>query len=192
MSTYKKIETTSLAVIETIVRPQDSHKHLDMDSEAVEIFTDFQRQQPLMLEASVAIVDAEDLMKKAHVHLELVIGKDENFLGVVSLADLVSIKVTQAMAATGLKRGELTVSDVMTYKGDMHAIEFKEFSHAKIGALVSTMESLGENHLLIVDSANKSVRGIVSASDIARRLHVSVYINERANSFSDIFNAVHP
>ncbi|MFT5710231.1 MAG: CBS domain-containing protein [Halioglobus sp.] len=192
MCTYKKIVTTDLAVIETIQRPADGSGHLDMDSRALDMFTDFEQRQPLMLEASVGIADAEYLMKKAHVHLMLVISKEESFRGVVSLADLVSVKVTKAMAATGLKRGELTVGDVMTQKSDMHAIEFKEFSHAKIRDLVSTMEDLGENHLLIVDSANKSVRGIVSASDIARRLHVSVHISERAKTFSDIYNAVHP
>jgi len=100
--------------------------------------------------------------------------------------------VTQAMDTTGLKREELTVSDVMTHKDTMQAIDFKDFSHARIGDIVSTMKRLGENHLLVVDSDEDTVRGIVSSSDIARRLHVSIYISERANSFSDIYNIVHP
>jgi len=191
MSAYKTIETTNLATIETIRRPADSHKHLDMCSSAMEIFTDFNLQQPLMLESTVSIKYAEELMKKAHVHLKLVIDKDEHFRGVISLADLLSIKVTKAMDTTGLKREELTVADVMTHKDALQAVEFEKFSHAKIGDLVATMQRFGEQHLLVVETGENSIRGIVSSSDIARRLHVSVYISERANTFSDIYKAVH-
>jgi len=192
MSAYRTIETTNLSAIETIRHPANSHFHLDMDSSAMEIFTDFNQQQPLMLEGTVGITHAEELMKKAHVHLKLVIDEDENFRGVIILADLMSIKVTKAMEATGLTREELTVSDVMTPKGSLRAIDFNDFSHAKIGDLVSTMKRFGEQHLLVVEPGEKSIRGIVSSRDIARRLHVSVYITERANSFSDIYNVVHP
>ena len=176
---------------ETPMNP-DNHEDIDLYSSSMEVFTDFNQQQPFLLEQSVGIDAATELMKKAHVRLKLVIDHEEHFRGVISLADLLSVKVMRAMKATGLMREDLTVADVMTHKDALRAIEMDEFRRAKIGDVLQTMKRFGEQHVLVVDSADQSIRGIVSSSDTVRRLHVPVHISERANSFSDIYNAVHP
>jgi CBS domain containing-hemolysin-like protein len=96
----------------------------------------------------------------------------------------------KAKASTGLAIDELTVGDVMTPKNSLHAIDIKQFSHASIGDLIETMKTFGEQHVLVVDSQQDCIRGIVSSSDIARCLHIPLLISERANSFSDVYLAV--
>jgi hypothetical protein len=51
MTQFRKLKTQSLVNILTIDRPQHS-THIDLDSPASEVLTDFSKQIPLMLEQS--------------------------------------------------------------------------------------------------------------------------------------------
>ena len=109
------------------VRHPVSHDNIDSYSAALEVFTDYDQQNLLVLEQSVGIDSATELMKKAHVQLKLVIDSEEHFRRVSNLADLVSVKVMKAVEATGLKREDLPVADVMTHKDSLRDIEMAEF-----------------------------------------------------------------
>jgi len=124
------------------------------------------------------------------VRLMLVIDSQESFKGVISLADLSSVKVMQSRAGTGLGVNELTIAELMTPRDALHAIDIQKVHRSSIGDIVATMRAFGDQHLLVLDSRHSRIRGIVSTTDISRRLHVSVDISERANSFSDIVRAV--
>jgi CBS domain-containing protein len=189
MSEFKHLKTVPLAAISRIEKPEVSVP-VTVHSPATEVFTDFSVQQPFVLEHSTSIDEAEALMKKTHVRLKLVVDARDAFKGVVSLADLLSVKVMQAVKRTGLERSELTVESVMTKKDGMLAIDITSLKAARIGDLLLTMQSFGDQHVLVVDGAGGSIRGLVSASDIARRLNVPVTISERAHSFAQIYQAV--
>jgi CBS domain-containing protein len=189
MEKHKILPTNPLTNIQKIQRPE-SKESLDLDSPAQEILTDFEVSRPLMIEQSVTIAAAKEMMSRAHVRLNLVIDKEEHFKGVVTAADLMSVKVIQARERTGLSVDDLTVDEVMTNKDSLHAIEIKQFQHATIGDILFTMKAFGDQHVLVLDSTRNCIRGIVSSSDIARVLHESVYISQRASSFADIYNAV--
>jgi CBS-domain-containing membrane protein len=189
MNEFRKLKTSSLAGIKAIDRPQHCTA-LNLDSPASEVLTDFSRETPLMLEQSTAIDEARALMEKTHVKLKLVIDASEAFSGVVSLSDLLSVKVMQAMNRTGLKREDLTVGEVMTRKDALHAIDIACINGARIGDLLATMRTYGDQHVLVVDSKRQCICGLVSANDIARNMNIPIHINERANSFAQIYDAV--
>lgn len=189
MPEFKELPIKALSAINDIQRPADKAE-VDLYSPATEVFTDFTTQNPLMLEQTTAIDEAQEMMKKTHVKLKLVIDSRESFRGVISLADLLSVKVMTAMEKTGLRRNELTVAHVMTPRDSLHAIDMHDFATARIGDVLATMKKYGEQHVLVADISTKSIRGIVSANDIARRMHIPIEISERANSFSDIYKAV--
>ena len=189
MNRYKPLPSMALADIGLIERP-DHSQPLTTDSPALDVLTDFREQQPLMLEQSTPLDEAIELMKRTHEKLKLVIDASETFRGVISLADLLSVKVMRASQVTGLGRRDLTVADVMTPRAALHAVDFRELKSARIGDLLSTMKDFGDRYVLVVDSQLCSIRGMVAASDIARGLHIPVQIGERANTFSDIYNAV--
>jgi CBS domain-containing protein len=154
------------------------------------VFTDFEVHWPLMLEHSVLVVDAREIMKKAHVRLKLIIDKEEHFKGVVTAADLVSIRVGRAQQKTGLSLSEITVDHVMTPREYLHAIHYEDLSRAKIGDVLETMRRDGDQHLLVADDTGMAIRGIISTSDIARALHLPVTINERATSFAEVCKVI--
>ena len=61
------------------------HEKITRDSSALEISTDFTEYRPLIIEALASAVNTKILMKRVHVRLKLIVGKDNHFLGVVSL-----------------------------------------------------------------------------------------------------------
>ena len=189
MKPYHKLATTTLDNFTSIDRP-DQDKQLTLDSPAREVFTDFRQDSPLMLEQSTTVNAAIDMMHRSHVKQKLVIDANESFRGVITLADLMSVKVAQASEATGLQRDDLTIADVMTRRSRLQAIDVKSVRTAKIGDILATLESLGDQHVLVIDRETESVRGIISATDIARALHDPIKINKRANSFAEIVNAI--
>ena len=189
MKIFKRLPTTSLANVHNILCPA-RNKSIDLHSPALEVFTDFNTTWPLMIEQGTGIEAAREAMKRTHVRLHLVIDQDEHFKGIITLSDLLSVKVMRARVRTGLGVDDLGVVDVMTRREALHAIEYKLFCNARVGDILATMETYGHQHALVVDSEHDQVRGIVSSSDIARALHVPVNINERATSFSDIYQAM--
>lgn len=189
MKEYRTLETIGLGHITAIQQPADTGD-IDLDSLAFEVFTDFRLQQPFMLEQSVGIEQAREMMQREHVRRKLVIDVDEHLRGVISLKDLVSSRVMQVMEATNLKREDLTVGDVMVRTTSLKAVELKDFEHARIGDILMTMKAFGEEHVLVVDTENQALRGMVSSTDIARKLHQRVSIDERATSFSEIYQTV--
>jgi CBS domain containing-hemolysin-like protein len=189
MTVFKELDPKITSTIRDIQRPAAS-RALSMHSPAMEVFTDFTRQQPLMLEQSTTIDGAREMMKSTHTRLFLVIDSQESFRGVISLDDLVSEHVMKVMVHSRLRLHELTVEQAMTPRDRLHAIDFAELQLANIGDVVATMKKFGERHVLAVDTQNCSLRGIVSAHNIARKMHEPVVINERAVSFSDFYRAI--
>lgn len=185
----KDLKTCSLAGITKILSPT-APPDLTVASPAASVFTDFESEPPLMLEQDVGIDYAIDMMKREHVRLKLVIDHDEQFRGVITLADLLSVKVMRACERTGLVRADLTMAHIMTPRDALQAIDYRQLLHATIADVLATMRSHGEQHVLVLDNEHCAIRGIVSASDIARRLNLPIVIKERATSFAEIFDAV--
>ncbi len=189
MNSFRVLRTSSLAEIDTIQHPEDK-EHLSLDSPALEVFTDFEQHMPLMLEETASVDEAIETMRRTHVKLKLIIDSREAFRGVITLADLMSVKVMQAAESTGLSRSELSVAQVMTPRSDLHAICVEDLTTAKIGDILATMKTFGDQHVLVLDRARRSIRGIISARDIARALHIPVSIDAKANSFSEVYHAI--
>lgn len=163
---------------------------LKLWSPAMEVLTDFTRQQPLMLEQNTSIDDAREIMRRTHTKMFLIIDAQECFRGVISMDDLVSEKVIRKMGVSRLQRQELTVDFVMTPRNRLQTVDLKLFQTATVGDLIARMKKYGERHLIVADAHTASIRGVVSAHSIARRMHTPLVINERALLFSDIYDAI--
>lgn len=179
------LKTWEIASINHLITPDEDYE-ITLDSPALTIFTDFKLTEPLVIEQSVDLLTAEDLMKKTHVRLKLVMDHG-NFVGTLAYADLIGEK---AMSRSHhIPRSEIFVSEVMTPRSCLKAIEFADLSHAKIKDLVETLKNEGKQHFLVIDGEDHCIRGIFSATDIARRLHVPINI-DRVSTFVDIYKAL--
>lgn len=159
-------------------------------SSALQIFTDFKHSKPLVLESSISAVDASTLMKKAHVRFKIIVNENNSFLGVVSTEDL-SEQALMTIAAAGVNRKDIAVTDLMQPKSELTAIDREDIDHATIGDVIEALKDHGHQHCLVVDKRINQVCGLFSASDITRVLHLPIDIQKKS-SFLEVARMTRP
>jgi len=183
----KNLKLVTLDTVDRIVTPND-FKKITLDSPATEIFTDFKLFNPLMIEANTKAVDALHLMLKAHVHLKIVISESNDFVGVLSSYDVSEQRIMHRVAL-GHDREEILVSDLMLPRNELMAFDIVELEHSTVNDVIEALKQNGLRHCLVMDSKNHHIRGIISSSDIARKLHIPIEISSNV-TFAKIFKAV--
>ncbi|WP_445947119.1 CBS domain-containing protein [Shewanella sp.] len=184
----KKLALYAVEKIDQLAWPEN-YSDFSIKSPALTIFTDFTQVEPVVIEQSTSAVDVEYLMKKAHVRLKLVIDEAEQFIGLVT-SDLLNHQEIMKKVSQGFVREQLSVIDFMVEKSALKAIDYGDLCHARIGDVVDTLHDAGEQHCLVVDHENHSIRGVLSANDIAKRLKLAVDVST-STSFSVIFKAIY-
>jgi CBS domain containing-hemolysin-like protein len=159
-----------------------------LESSALSVFTDFREVSPLVIDAKTTASDTEALMKQAHVRMKIVIDENNHFVGLVGLNDLTERKIIKKIAE-GYDRNELMVTDFMRSKAEAKAFAYDELELATVSDVVTALQQSGHQHCLVIDKETHQIRGVISASDVARKLKLPVDINKGA-SFVDVFNVI--
>jgi CBS-domain-containing membrane protein len=159
-------------------------------SPAIEVMTDLHRMPPATIEPQANLQQANQAMILRGVRLLLVTEKNGRISGVVTAVDLGGEKPVRVAQARGAKREEIEVRDVMTPLDRMEAIQLSEVLRAEVGHIVATLEVCGRQHTLVVErdeeAGKQTLRGIFSASQIARQLGVDLTNHEFARTFAEI------
>jgi len=181
------LELYELDTIDYLINDEHSSR-LNLDSSALEIFTDFSKVEPLVIDSNAKAVDVEDLIKKTQVKLNVVLDSSDEFVGLLSYDNLSSQRIIQ-LVASGVPRNEIRVADVMIERNTIKALDYEQLVYTNIGGVVDTLQKNGLQHCLVIDVEQRSIRGIISSSEIARKLHLSIPIFKQP-SFVDIFHAI--
>lgn len=179
----KKLDLLNLDGVSRLEQPQN-HVDLTLHSSALEFMTDFTKIKPLVIESDLTAIETRTLMTKAHVRLKIVLNSEGEFIGLVSANDLIDRKITQKVAE-GEKRGEISIMDFMVPKHKLRALNYNQVKQSNISDVIDALKEYGKQHCLIVDSDANSVRGIFSVSDISRKLHLALDIQDQP-SFSKL------
>ncbi|WP_020210049.1 CBS domain-containing protein [Gilvimarinus chinensis] len=158
-------------------------------SPANKVFIDFDSRQPMVIDQTVSVDDAAYLMRITHSKIKLVVGRNNQLLGIVSVRDIESVKVLAAASAMGVARADLTVKDIMTPTVRLQGIYRKVMERARISDLVEVLEFEGASYLLVLED-NEEICGLISADEIAHRLDRYLDIEPVAHSFNDVFSAL--
>lgn len=191
MEAFRDLPTQHCQNIDTLTFPTEPQQ-LTLHSPALSVLTDFSRTKPLIIEASTPIDRALEMMKKSHVRMKLVVDEQEHFLGIISTIQLQSDDVLAKATKLRLPRNELSVKDVMLPRQQLQVLELKTLSKAKVGDLLQTLKHLGLQHTVVVDAASQQICGMISAADIARKLHIPFELAQRNVTFAAIFNSLYP
>lgn len=184
----KKMNLLPLNSIEHLVHPEEFGE-ITLNSPAVSVFTDFKKHMPLVIESDISALQAKYLMQKTHVRLKLAVDRESELLGTISL-DQLSDQNLLIHQTKGLDREDLLVRHLMTPREDIKALEYKELLASTIGDVVETLKKDGVQHFLVIEPNKHQIRGIISTSDIARRLHIPLDIETKTASFADVFKAI--
>jgi CBS domain containing-hemolysin-like protein len=172
-----------------LVHPEE-FDDITLNSSALSIFTDFKEHQPIVIDGDTPAVQTEFLMRKAHVRLKLVVDKEGEMIGTISLNDLDEQHFIQHLGK-GMLREDIQVKDLMIPRTHIKALDYRDLLRSTIDDVIHSLQQNHQRHCLVLDSEHHHIRGIISASDIARRLHMPLVIEKRP-TFVDIFEAAKP
>lgn len=191
---YQPLPSRELGANAGFRRPmQPPPPRVSAESAALDVMTDLTRTAPATIRAQAPLAGANQFMITRGVRLLLVVDDRENVLGVITATDILSEKPLRAATERGVRRNELTVADVMTPVAAVEAIDFDDLRGAHVGHVLETLQHSGRQHALVVEKegARTMVRGIFSASQVARQLGVTLPAGaEVARTFSQIESAI--
>jgi CBS domain containing-hemolysin-like protein len=182
MRTLELYDTDSL---DHLVWPEDELA-LSVTSSALLVFTDFKMYRPLIIDHSVQAILLEELMKKAQVRMKLVLDNNRKFIGIVGYNDLSEQQILKK-SIHGMSREELLVTDFMTPKTKLKSFDYRQLSKATVGDVIKTLQHNGQQHCLVIDHKVHEIRGLISSTEIARKLGMPLEINTPP-SFMQLFN----
>lgn len=183
----KKLKMYPVSAIEELARPV-SLENMSLFTPALAFFTDFNLTEPLVIDASVSATEARAMMIKTHVRLKFVVDKNNHFIGIVTADDLAERKIVQRVAA-GIRREEVSITDLMTPRNKLLALDIEEVKTSTIADVVGVLKDSHQQHCLVIDQKSHRIRGIFSASDISRKLKLPINIQEHSD-FYRVFSAI--
>jgi CBS domain containing-hemolysin-like protein len=193
MRGYQPFTTIPLARSTACTLAQPAPNPVTMDSPALEVMTDLTRVAAVTIEPSTSLLDANEYMIARAVRSLFVIAPDGHVLGLVTTSDILGERPVRVSHSRGIRRNELLVSDVMTPIEAIVAIPMEDVRAAKVGHIVATLKQAGRHHELVAEmlaNGQARIRGIFSASQIARQLGVPLQITELASTFAEIEQAL--
>jgi len=172
-----------------------SPKPISINSPAIEVMTDLRQVAAVTVSAGEKITRATQVMIARRVRLLLVTNPDGLIEGLLSARDTIGEKPIKLLQERrGSKYGDLIVADLMVPRPAIDVLDFELVVQAEVGSIVETLKQSGRQHALVVENdaayAMDVVRGIFSATQIARQLGVALPIFEVARTFAEITAAL--
>lgn len=162
---------------------------ITLDEAAASVMTDLTRVTAVIILPGDTVDEAHRRMIQRGVRLLLVIDQDRKVVGLITATDSLGEKPVLAASERGLRREEVLVRDIMTPQERLEVLSMADVRTAKVGHIVATLLRAGRQHAIVVDRDPKGrqvVRGLYSATQIARQLGVSIQTSEIARTFSEI------
>jgi len=170
--------------------PGQDAQGVRVDSPALAVMTDLRQIPAATIDLEAPLDAANRFMIRRGVRLLLVTDDERRVLGLITSNDILGEKPVQFALERGIKRQEIRVRDIMTPWERLEVLDYADLIRAEVGHIVATLQRTGRQHALVVDTGDdgktQTVRGIYSASQIARQLGVAIHTTEVAQTFAEI------
>jgi CBS domain-containing protein len=187
---YEELSIRELGPGAGFRRPeQPQPARVTLESPAREVMTDLARVSPATIRPQAPLEGANQFMISRGVRLLLVVDVRDTVVGVLTATDVLGEKSLRVAVERGIKRGELTVGDLMTPAEAVEVIALADVEGARVGHVLETLRRAGRQHALVVEGtgAGATVRGIFSVSQLARQLGLLLpQAGEVARTFAEI------
>ena len=163
------------------------------DSPATDVMTDLTRVVAVIILSGDSVDEAHHRMIQCGVRLLLVVDQDRRVHGVITANDVLGEKPVTVAVQRGVPHSEVQVRDVMTPAEALQVLSYADVAGATVGHIIASLKAAGRQHGLVVDEDAKGrqrVRGIFSATQIARQLGVSITTSGVARTFAEIETAL--
>jgi CBS domain-containing protein len=170
--------------------PVSLPSRITLDSPATDVLTDFKRIAAVTIDPGAAVDDANLKMIENGIRLLLVVHDPDVVSGIVTASDIFGEKPMQIVQERGIRHNEIEVRDIMTSRSGLVVIQMRDVISARVGHVVTNLKHSGRQHAMVVEPNDgdscQAVRGLFSASQIARQLGVPVHAGDVVRTFSEI------
>jgi CBS-domain-containing membrane protein len=185
MREYSPLALTPLGSGARVTEPMPPG-HVTLDDPAFSVMTDLREVAAATTTADETIGQAHAQMIRRGVRSLFVLDSQRTVAGVITATDLLGEKPMRFMQSHGVSHGEIQVGDIMTPAGMLDALPLMDVAQMRVGHIVATMKAVGRQHLMVAEDGGHRVRGIFSASQVARQLGIELQTMEVAKTFADI------
>jgi hypothetical protein len=195
MSQFKPLALSTLKAHSTYARPYFSNPGLvKVTASALETMTDLKFVPAAIISGAADLETATQKMIARGVRSLLVVDADEDVIGIVTARDVIGDRAGEIMGRRRVSFLEIKVADVMTPADQVEVLPLDDVLHAYVGDIVETLKGSSRQHALVVEDdpiLNKPViRGIFSATQIARQLGIGLQTHELTRTFAEIERAI--
>ncbi len=174
----------------TFLRPmQVLPERVTPDDPAVSVMTDLKSVSVVNVRAMTSMDKANAKMIRYGVRLLLVLDDADKVVGLLTATDILGEKPMRFLQNVGGTHADITVRDIMTPQRELEVLKLQDVLGAKVGHVVATLKQAGRQHAMVVEEnadGSQAVRGLFSATQIARQLGVQIQTTEVARTFAEI------
>jgi CBS-domain-containing membrane protein len=173
----------------TQVLPQN----VTLNDPAINVMTDLRSVSVVNVRAKTSMEKANDKMIRYGVRTLLVLDETDKVAGFLTASDVLGEKPVRFLQQVGGTHADIMVSDVMTVQRELEVLNFEDVLKAKVGNILVTLKAAGRQHAIAVEEnadGSQTVRGLFSATQIARQLGLRIKTAEVAKIFAEIEAAV--
>ncbi|HUP28711.1 MAG TPA: CBS domain-containing protein [Usitatibacter sp.] len=185
MREYSPLDHVPLAPRARLARPEGSGR-VTLDDPAFAVMTDLREVPAATTTPGESVDRAHAYMLQRGVRLLFVVDRDGAIEGVITATDILGEKPVRVTQSRGIPRGELAVADLMTPATLLEALALQDVSQMRVGHVVATLKQVRRQHVMVCEDGGRVVRGLFSASKVARQLGVQLQTFEVASTFADI------
>jgi CBS domain-containing protein len=174
-----------------ISRPTRPMSIVTLDSPALEVMTDLEKEKAVTIGPTASIDTANRLMVASGVRLLLVTETPDRVVGLITATDILGEKPMQVIGqAHGRTYSDVVVQNIMTPAEEMEVLAFDAVRTARVGDVVTTLQEAGRLHAVAVARSGPGttpvIRGIFSATQIGKQLGARVDTTHSAKTFAEL------
>jgi CBS domain-containing protein len=187
---YAVLNSSLLQPDSGLCQPSQSlPQRVGFDDAAESVMTDLKQVSAVLIRPGDGVEEANQRMIQHGVRLLLVVDENRKVVGIMTATDLLGEKPLQVIAERGYRREDVRVRDIMTPTHRLEVLHMNDVRRAKVGHIVATLKMAGRQHAVVVEidhDGKQTIRGLFSATQIARQLGVAIQASEIARTFSEI------
>ena len=185
MRVYSPLSHSLLAPGARVAQPTAPGR-VTLDDPAFSVMTDLREVSAATTRHEETLDAAQAVMIRRGVRLLFVLARDGSVEGVITTTDLLGEKPLRFAQQRGISHKDILVEDIMTPASSIEALSMIDVAQMRVGHIVATLKDAGRKHLLVSEENGRRVRGLFSASQVARQLGMEVQTFEVASSFAEI------
>lgn len=165
------------------------HTFVTAESPAIDVMTDLTRVKAATIRPDIPLPEATQNMIRRGVRSLFVLDDADAMVGLLCADQVLGEAPIKLAHERGSSPTELIARDLMVATDRVEAVKFEDVERSNVGQIASTLKRSGRHHLLVVEedeSGKVLVRGLFSATQLARQLGVSLPSGTIAQTFAEI------